>query len=194
MDVVQAIIFLVAACILLALTLLAILRQGFLRLESSIGIARDGLPIGAVAPALSLPDLAGRAHAIPSMSRWQFLVFGDRSLVAFPGVVSGVNILHALATAAQEGDDLEVLILSRDSPELCWAMAEGLGLEAPAIPVDQAVYTRFHVRVSPFACLIDPRGIVQWKGLINTADQMVHAWRLTRALHAGRDTEMEATR
>ena len=193
MDIAQAVAYLIVACILLALTLLAILRLGFFRLESSTGIARDGLAIGTAAPALSVTDLTANTYDIPSKYGWQLLVFSDRALLVFPGVVSGINTLHAIPATTKGKDRLQVLILSRDGPEQCQAIVEGLELEAPMCSVDQIVYNRFRVRVGPFASLIDPQGVVQWKGLINTEEQMLHAWNLTRTLFASRDMEVDAT-
>ncbi len=175
MDIALGLTFLGVELVLIVLVLLAIVRTGLMRLDSSAGIWRDGLPPGKVAPPWSLPDLEGHLRVTPAGDHWQFLIFADHSLSAFPDLVAGMN--H-LATAVQE---LEVLVLSRDNRDLCEATVRALDLHVPIVQVDQAFYNRFWVRVMPFAFLLDPRGIVRWVGLINTEEQLFHTWRMIRA-------------
>ena len=176
MDSVQGLIFLGVELVLIVLVLLAIMRTGFARLESSIGIARDGLSVGKPAPPWSLPDLAGHLRVTPAGDHWQLLIFADHSLSAFPNLVAGMN--H-LATAVQE---LEVLVLSRESRDLCEATIRALEMQVPIIQVDQAFYDRSRVRVMPFAFLLDHRGVVRWVSLVNTEEQLSHAWHTIRAM------------
>jgi hypothetical protein len=72
--------FLVAGAILIALCLLAILRIGFGRLESHIGIERDGPRRPSPVPHWRLPDLEGVVRSSPTHGRWQLLIFADQSL------------------------------------------------------------------------------------------------------------------
>lgn len=175
MDVAAGITFLGAEVVLIALALLALVRTGFARLESSTGILRDGLPVGKVAPSWSLPDITRQLRSSPAGERWQFLIFADRSLIAFPSLAAGMNHL-GLTTP-----ELEVLMLSRDSRELCEATVQALNLQLPVMPVDQAFYHRFRVRVMPFAFLLDPGGTIRWLGLVNTEAQLTHVWQIIRA-------------
>jgi hypothetical protein len=175
MDVAEGIAFLGAELVLIALMLLALVRTGFARLESSTGILRDGLPVGKAAPSWSLPDITGQRRGSPAMNRWQFLIFTDHSLVAFPHLAAGMNHLGLTIP------ELEILMLSRDSRELCKATVQGLGLRIPLVPVDQAFYRRFRVRVMPFAFLLDPGGTIRWVGLVNTETQLTHVWQIIRA-------------
>lgn len=176
MDSSAGMIFLGAESAILFMAALAILRIGFMRLESPLGILRDGIRPGKRAPAWQELDSQGRTRGIPTRDRWQFLLFGDRSLVAFPGVVEGANYL-----AAHE-PELDVLVLSRDSAELCHAAEQGLGLRAPVIPVSQSTYHRFNVRVMPLSMIIDPGGVVKWVALVNNAEQMIYGWETCQAL------------
>lgn len=175
MAIAQGITFLMLEVVLTALVLLAMVRIGFARLESSIGIARDGLPPGKSAPSWRLLDLEGRLRVTPASDHWQFLIFAEHSLASFPNLVAGMN--H-LAVTVQE---LEVLILSRESREFCEAMARALDLTVPIVQVDQALYDKFRVRVMPFAFLLDSGGIVRWVSLVNTGQQLSHAWNIIRA-------------
>lgn len=175
MGIVLGITFLGVGAMFIVLAMLAIVRTGLMRLESSEGIWRDGLPSGKAAPSWSLPDLEGNLRITPSGDHWQFLIFADHSLASFPNLVAGMN--HLAAT----GQDLEVLVLSRDSRDLCEATVRALDLQIPIVQVDQEFYDRYRVRVMPFAFLLDPRGTTRWVGLVNKEDQLFHVWRIIRA-------------
>ena len=174
MNVAIAVTFLGLELVCIVLALLAIVRTGFLRLNSSIGIARDGFPPGKAVPPWSLPDLEGHLRVTPAGDHWQLLIFADQSLEAFPELVSG---MHYLSQNAQE---LEVLIISQASREDCRATAQELDLQVPIVPVDPAFYERFRVRVMPFTFFLDPGGIVRWLGLINKEEQLLHAWHMAQ--------------
>lgn len=174
MDVTIGVTFLGFGLMFITLALLAIVRTGFIRLSSSIGIGRDGFPPGKAAPSWSLPDLEGHLRVTPAGDHWQLLVFANRSLATFPELISG---MHHVSQNAQE---LEVLLISQDSPADCRDSAEELNLQVPIVPVDPAFYDRFRVRVMPFVFFLDPRGIVRWVGLVNTETQLIHAWRIAQ--------------
>ena len=186
MDFALGVIFLILESVCIALALLAIVRTGFARLGSAIGIARDGFPPGKKVPSWSLPDMEEHLRVTPAGDHWQLLTFANRSLVAFPEVIAGI---HHLAHSARE---LEVLILSNESKEDCVITAEGLDLQVPIVPVEPALYDRFRVRVMPFAFLLDPHGIVRWVGLIKSEDQLLHAWHMSRATVHERVSSQEA--
>ena len=180
MDFAVGLTFLGVEVVLITLTLLAIVRIGLARLGSSIGITRDGFPPGKAVPSWSLPDLEGHLRFTPAEDHWQFLIFANRSLVAFPDLINGI---HHLVQVIQE---LEVLILSHERREDCEVTAEGLELKVPVVSVNPAFYDRFRVRVVPFAFLLDPHGVVHWVGLINTEAQLFLAWRMSQAvIHKG---------
>jgi hypothetical protein len=160
MDVVIGVIFLVLELLFIVLALLALLRTGF--------------PPGKAVPSWSLPDLEGHLRVTPAGDHWQLLVFVDRSLEAFPELISGIHHL------SQQNQELEGLVLSRNSSEDCRATALKLDLHVPIVPVDPAFYDRFRVRVMPFLFFLDPRGIVRWVGLAGHEEQVVHAWHMAQ--------------
>lgn len=176
MNIAEGVIFLITALVFIALAVLVIIQNSFIRLNSSIGIARDGLPPGKVAPSWQLPDLEGRLHVTPAGDRWQLLIFINQALAAFPDLVTG---MHHLAATFHE---LEVLILSTESKENCAQTIQQLNLQVPVVPIDSALYDRFRVRVMPFAFFLGPDGIVRWVGLVNTEAQLSVAWRIARAV------------
>ena len=171
---IQGILFLAIAVSLLACVLLAFLKIGIQRLEGSVGITRDGFPPGKVVPTWSLPDLDGYIHKTPSQTHWQLLVFVDHALVSFPDLFVG------LALFAQDRPKVEILILSRDDNDLCRKTEEVLELSIPFIPVDQAFYDRFRVRVMPFGFLLDPAGRVRELGLMSSYAQLSHMWKMAQ--------------
>lgn len=115
MNLVPGFAYLGVELLLLGLAFLAIVRIGFFRLESSLGIARDGLPPGKMAPPWSLLDVKGHLRVTPASTHWQLLVFADHSLASFPDLVAGMNQVIISAR------DLEVVVLSRDNQDLCEA-------------------------------------------------------------------------
>src|SRR5438045_4284363 len=123
MDVAIGVTFLGLELAFIALVLLAIVRTGFVRLSSPIGIARDGFPPGKAVPSWSLPDLEGHLRVTPAGDHWQLLVFANRSLASFPELVSGMHHLN------QNAQELEVLVLSQDSTEDCRETAQELDLQ-----------------------------------------------------------------
>jgi hypothetical protein len=167
----SALLFIGVAVLLIVAAIMVVIQAGFARLESSIGIMGDGIPVGKVAPSWHLPDLYGVSHGTPTQRNWQFLIFADHSLGGFPLVVAGMHRLSA-------EEHLEVILLSRDSPEFCAAMVRGLDLQVPVVHVGNDFYHRFRIRVMPFGFLINPIGIVRWAGLVSSEEQMKHVWHL----------------
>lgn len=177
------ILFFLAGGILLLLCLLLILRIGFVRLESSIGRARDGFPPGKEIPHWSLADLSGNIRGTPSMKHWQLLIFVNYALGAFPELIS---LIEHLALADEE---LEVIILSAASKDFCEGMVSGLELQVPVVPVDMDFYHRFRVQVMPFAFIVNPSGMVRWVGVAN-ARALKHAWQLLQSTEVNAFTEV----
>lgn len=175
MNITVGLIFLGLELVCVLFIFLAIIRAGFARLSSAIGVARDGFPPGTTVPTWSLPDAEDHAHATPAKDHWQFLIFADQSLASFPELITG---MHQLAQKVQE---IEVLVMSQESKQDCQATAQLLELQVPIVPVEPAFYERFRVRVMPFAFLLDPHGIVRWVGLVNTEAQLFHAWQMSQA-------------
>lgn len=169
----QGFAFVAFASLLILLTVLAIVRVGLLRLESPLGIMRDSLPLGAVAPTWRLPDLAGHARGTPT-GTWQLLVFADHSLREFPELVEGIKELR------RREPGLEVLMLPSKHPDLAAQTAVAMGLDIPVVPVDRDFYWRHNVRVMPFFLVLDPDGVVRSGGLADDQDGFSIIWRLSK--------------
>lgn len=177
--------FLILEVVFITLALLMILQMGVQRLESSIGIMRDGFPPGKAAPKWSLPDLMGQMRKTPTGSQWQLLIFVDHTLVSFPELSTEIN-QFSMATP-----ELEVLVVSRDDMRLCVATQEILNLQVPIVPVDQSFYERYRVRIMPFVMFLDPLGTVYSAGLVNNVAQLFNTWKMVQATAHDEDISEE---
>lgn len=176
MDFPIGISFLIVELLCIALTLLALLKTGLQRLESAVGISRDGFPPGRSVPSWQLLDLMGQERKTPTGEKWQLLIFVDHSLVSFPELFIGI-------THFSEGvPEVEVLIVSRDNRTLCEATKRVLNLQVPIVPVDQTFYDRFRVRIMPFAFFLNSNGVVHQLGLVNNQQQLFNMWKMTQAM------------
>lgn len=173
MGTAQAIAFLAVCGLLLLLGLLALARIGLLRLESPLGIIRDGLPGGAPAPRWQLADTEGVLRGVPS-GRWQLLLFADHSLREFPEVAG------AVAGLVEREPDLEALMLTGKRADLAVETAQALELDLPVVAVDADFYWRHNVRVMPFVIVLDPQGTVRAEGLPNDEARLDMIWERAR--------------
>ncbi|HEV8685673.1 MAG TPA: hypothetical protein VGQ84_00200, partial [Gaiellaceae bacterium] len=158
----QAIVFVVLAFALLAMSALAILRVGLMRLESRIGIFRDGLAPGTPAPSWGLADGDGNVHVSPS-GRVQLLIFADHSLREFREAAAELAAIH-------EDQQAEVIVLTKSMYSVVVEVMRALGLHAPVVRVEPELYRAYNVRVIPFAFVISPQGVVCGSGLANSKE------------------------
>lgn len=171
--------FFVLAVTMLALGLVALLRLGSLRLDSPLGIARDGFDAGERAPRWSLEDSRGTVRRVPA-GHWQLLVFADHSIVEFPDLVRG---LHSLASSEP---DLEILFVSKGVREITELTFDELGIDFPVLHVDEAFYAAHNVRVLPYLMVIDGDGVARGSAVINYEMTLLNLWRLSHAAPADR--------
>jgi hypothetical protein len=171
----QAIGFVAFAGLLVVLTVVALVGIGIVRLESPLGVLRDGLQPGERAPRWALPDLDGVERRSPS-GRWQLLVFGDHSLREFGGFADALNRFQ------ESNPELELVVLSRGHPDLTdYILRQVLDLRMPIVHVDEAFYRRFDVRVMPFLYFIDPGGVVRAPAIVNQESTLLRMWQLAQA-------------
>lgn len=184
----QAIAFLALGGALALLAALALVRIGLLRLESPLGIVRDGLPGGAPAPRWRLPDTDGGVQQVPSGAEWQLLLFSDHSLREFPE-------LGAAVTALREREPgLEAVVLPSKNAELAAETARAIGLDVPVVPVDRDFYWHHNVRVMPFLILLDREGVVLAEGLADNDSRLEMIWHRGMAEARARQTRGVAGR
>jgi hypothetical protein len=177
MAMLASVVFIIVALLSTSLALLMIIRIGYGRLESALGIARDGPKQNRPAPAWQATDNMGKRQGVPSEGRWQLLIFADHSLASFPEFIAATNRLHVGI------DDLDVIVLARSRAGLSAETITALGISAPIVMVDQQLYDQYKVRVMPYVVLIDENEIVKWTGVGSNEGQ------LRRALHQVRSAD-----
>ncbi len=127
-----------------------------------------------------------KIRIVPARDHWQLLIFANQSLEAFPELIDGMHYL------SRHEQDLEVLVISRDSREDCRNLAQEQRLQVPIVPVDPAFYDHYRVRVMPFIFFLDPGGIVRWVGLVGAEEPLIHAWRMAQvAFRSGEASEVK---
>jgi hypothetical protein len=180
----QGIAYLVVESMLVLLATAAVLRIGLLRLESILGVARDGLRIGTRAPRWELADCDDSLRQSPSAERFQILVFTDHSLKDFPRLAFGLQQVIA--------SGLEAILLPRGDSELkvdaTRIVANTLGVDAAIVPVDQAFYDKYNVRVLPFVTVVDLNGTVRAAGVVGEETQLMSMLRFARVPLDSEDT------
>jgi hypothetical protein len=140
--------------------LVAVIRVGFARLDSFIGIWGDGISPGRQAPGWLMTDLKGVRRGTPSGSTWQVLVFADHSLRNYPDLLVGLDRLAAFE------DELEIVILPRPGSEHATEEVLTQGEQSvPIVPSSPTLYNDYRVRVMPFVFVLDPNGIVRSSGV-----------------------------
>jgi len=185
----QAIGFVAFAGLLVVLTVVALVGIGIVRLESPLGVLRDGLQLGERAPRWALRDLDGVERRSPS-GRWQLLVFADHSLREFHGFADALNRLQ------ESSPELEILLLRHElsilrrqvgrprfetnDRVLLAAFSRTLPRRS-VVHVDEAFYRRFDVRVMPFLYFVDADGVIRAPAIVNQEGTLLRMWQLAQA-------------
>lgn len=147
-----------------ALRTIAVLTWRIDQLEATTPgrINRNGLAPGVRAPGFTLPDLDGGQQTFESLS-------GHSTLLVF--VQSGCGPCHAIVPELnrlqRRRRDLRVLAVLHAEPDEAPGWAAETGPEFPvALQADWSVSKRYEVFATPFAFLIDERGLVVSKGIL----------------------------
>jgi hypothetical protein len=185
MGVAQGVVFVVLAGLSATACALALLRVGVIRLESPLGIHRDGLPAGSSAPRIDAVAADGTEVKVPNGDRYQFLLFTDLSLAEYPEVAAAVSELAASQEAAV------ALVTQRDAT-LSVAVLEALELELPVVQTSPDGYWDFNVRVMPFATVLAPDGTVLAVGVVSTPERVASVWARARHSEHARQSAAEA--
>jgi methylamine dehydrogenase accessory protein MauD len=155
---------LLAFLLLGALRALALLRWRLEQLEAvtPTRVGRGGLKPGKPAPDFTLPAAAGGEVSLHDFAgRRVFLVFTQSGCKPCHRILPELNKL-------QRGGDVQVLAVNNGEPEATRRWADGARAAFPVLVQQQfAVSKRYEVYATPFAFLIDERGIIASKGLVN---------------------------
>jgi methylamine dehydrogenase accessory protein MauD len=142
---------------------LGILRWQLEQLETTTPrrLGRDGLKPGTKAPDFTLPGLAEKEVSLADFAgRELLLVFTQTGCEPCHQIVPALNRI-------QQAGDLQVLAVTHGDLQAVGDWARETGALFPvAAQHDWNISRRYEVFATPFAFLIDERGIVQAKGIV----------------------------
>jgi methylamine dehydrogenase accessory protein MauD len=159
------------AVVVLLVAVLALARQiGVLyeRVAPMGALMLDNGPrVGEPAPELDLVDLAGRPVHVGGASRGGTLLF-----FVSPTCPVCKKLLPIVRAAARSERDLELVLASDGDAVEHAAFVRRAGLEAETYVLSTELGMRWRVGKLPHAVLIDARGVVRAKGLVNSREQV----------------------
>ena len=170
-----------------ALRALGLLRWRLEQLEATTPsrIGRGGLKPGKTAPDFTLPGAAGGEVSLHDFAgRRVFLVF----------TMSGCKPCHRIApelNKLQRGGKVQVLVANNGELEAARQWAGEASVCFPVLAQQQfSVSKRYETYATPFAFLIDERGVIASRGIINNGQHIDFV--LTGAGGAAKDGQAEA--
>jgi methylamine dehydrogenase accessory protein MauD len=160
--------------LLLAAAVLALARQlGVLHeriAPAGALMMRRGLAVGEAVPVLEVADLEGRAHQVGSAR-----ADGRSTLLLFvsPGCPVCKSLLPAVKSSRKdERSWVDVILASDGDSAEQRAFVAAHGLEGIPYIVSAALGLAYQVSRLPFAALLDERGILRARGLVNSREHL----------------------
>ena len=160
--------------LLLAAAVLALARQvGVLHeriAPAGALMLRRGLAVGEAAPILEVADLEGRAHQIGSAR-----ADGRSTLLLFVSPACPVckSLLPAVKSSRKdERSWVDVILASDGDSAEQRAFVAAQGLAGVPYVVSAALGLAYQVSRLPFAALLDERGILRARGLVNSREHL----------------------
>jgi methylamine dehydrogenase accessory protein MauD len=152
-----------------ALRALGLLRWRLEQLEATTPsrLGRGGLKPGKKAPDFTLPSVAGHEVSLHDFAgRKVFLVFTQSGCKPCHRIVPELNKL-------QRGGDVQVLVVNNGDMEATRKWAGEVRPGFPALVQQQfTVSKRYEMYATPFAFLINERGIIVSTGIINNGEHI----------------------
>jgi methylamine dehydrogenase accessory protein MauD len=152
-----------------ALRALGVLKWQLEQLQATTPsrLGRDGLRIGKKAPAFSLPDTNGKEVTLADYGgRKLLLVFTQSGCGPCKAIVPELNRL------AQRGSH-QVLVVNNAAPDKTRAWASEVDARFPVLAQENyAVSKRYQAFATPFAFVIDEKGIITSKGLAGSKQHL----------------------
>jgi methylamine dehydrogenase accessory protein MauD len=160
--------------LVLAAVLLAVVRQlGVLHeriAPAGALMLNRGLAVGEAAPLLRVADLDGRAHEIGAVR-----ADGRSTLLLFVSPTCPVckTLLPALKSSRKdERAWLEVILASDGDLEAQQDFVRTQGLASIPYVVSAALGLAYQVSRLPFAALVDEKGVLRARGLVNSREHL----------------------
>jgi methylamine dehydrogenase accessory protein MauD len=183
-------IVLVLAFLLLgALRSLALLRWRLDQMEATTPrrVGRDGLKVGARAPDFALLGVDGAEVRLGDfVGRKVFLVFTQSGCGPCHRVMPELNRL-------QDAGVVQVLVVNNGEPEATRAWGIACRARFPVLVQENySLSKRYEILAAPFAFLIDERGVIASKGIVNNRQHIGYVLDGNRDATAGHDGRAEA--
>lgn len=126
-------------------------------------IGRSGLKPGKKAPDFTLPSVAGGEITLADYaSRQVLLVFVQTGCSPCHSIVPELNRLV-------RSGELQVLAINNSDPEAVENWAREVGAAFPVLVQEHwSISKRYEVFATPFAFLIDEKGMIASKGIVNS--------------------------
>lgn len=160
--------------LVLAAVLLAVVRQlGVLHeriAPAGALMLNRGLKVGEAAPVVEVKDLLGGTHRVGEAR-----TDGRSTLVLFVSPTCPVckTLLPALKSSRKdERDWMDVILASDGELKEQQEFVRNQGLEAIPYVVSAALGLAFQVSRLPFAALLDERGVLRARGLVNSREHL----------------------
>jgi methylamine dehydrogenase accessory protein MauD len=170
-----------------ALRALGLLRWRLEQLEATTPsrLGRGGLKPGKRAPDFILPCVAGGEVSLHDFAgRRVFLVFTQSGCKPCHRVAPELNRLH-------DAGEVQVLVVNNGEEEATRQWAAEVKARFPVLRQQQfSVSKRYEMYATPFAFLIDERGVIASKGIVNNGQHI--GFVLSGAGAAGKDGQAEA--
>lgn len=141
------------------------LRVEQLEAASAAAGGEEGPDVGSEAPGFALEDTAGRTVALRDLAgRKALVVFTSPACPPCRSLVPDLNVVHDRA-------ELPVVAVSAGDPHSNREWAVAVGARFPVLNGD---HTAHHYRAygTPYAVVVDERGVVAAKGVINNIDHI----------------------
>ena len=137
-----------------------------LKAITPVRLGRGGLKPGKKAPDFKLPSAVGPEVALSAYAGRKLLVFVQTGCGPCHAVVPDLNRLH------QQGK-VPVLAIINAEPEAARKWASETGAEFPVLMQEAwKVSKRYEVMATPFAFLINEKGVIASKGIVNSKEQI----------------------
>ena len=137
-------------------------------------LGRDGLKPGKKAPDFTLPNVDGKEISLHDFAgRKVLLVFTQSGCSPCKAVVPELNRL--------ERGDTQVLVVNNGDPEATRKWSTEVGARFPVLAQDKfSISKKYEVFATPFAFLIDAKGVIVSKGIINSRQHIRYVLSGTR--------------
>jgi methylamine dehydrogenase accessory protein MauD len=163
-----AVVLLLGFLLLGALRSLGLLRWRMEQLEATTPsrLGRGGLKPGKKAPDFTLPNVSGGEVSLHDFAgRRVFLVFTQSGCKPCHRILPELNKLQS--------GDVQVLVVNNGEMEATRQWAGKTQATFPLLVQQQfSVSKRYEMYATPFAFLIDERGVIASKGIINNGQQI----------------------